>query len=145
MPWTHYRDPKTGHTREIYTTESGQSYAFTRDKMRGRQLNFDTPIRFEKDAQWQAAIDRGLGTHATSIITRARAHLGSYIALVEKNMDRLTMRPKLKKINVRQLLRLKKNFKIYTHTNVRWTLPTLIMVRNKSRSSNMKYKSFLFV
>lgn len=79
--------------RHTYTTESGRVYVFARNGVLGRKLQFTTPVRFTHD-QWQVAIDRGLGTHATSILTRTRAQLGSYISMVEQAHLRVSLAPK---------------------------------------------------
>lgn len=82
MVWTTFRDKAflSYQTRQAYIGEN--CYVFSRDGFLGSQLHFETPLRFTPEA-WQKAINRGLGTHATSLVTRARAELGGYIASVE--------------------------------------------------------------
>ena len=109
MPWKKYTHGNTGQSREVFTTSAGKTYTFTRDKEEGRRLNFDTPIRFETKAEWNSAIDRGLGTHSTSIVTRARAHLGSYISLIEQeygSIDKATPAQKAKCEAIRETQRM---------------------------------------
>lgn len=85
MVWIQRKDDRFfGFNQQwVYTTEQGKTYTFSKIGALGNTLHLDTPIHFTPKA-WQEAIDRGLGTHATSILTRARAHLGTYICLIEQ-------------------------------------------------------------
>lgn len=110
MVWTYYRDLNSKQTSEIYTTKEGKSFTFIHDDG-GRRLNMDSSIYFKKDEDWQAAIDRGLGTHATSLVTRARAHLGSYIALIEDQYGSIEGAPSAQKAKCRAIGEAQKELK----------------------------------
>jgi hypothetical protein len=98
MGWTIRADSRRFSFRKqyVYTSNTGKTLTFSRNGLLGEELQFDTHIYFTQQ-QWQSAIDRGLGTHATSIITQTRAVLGSYISLVEQDYKTIDLAPPAQK------------------------------------------------
>ena len=94
MSWTLRTNAKwyTAKTEYIYTTEDQNTYTFLYSGALGQKFSFETPIHFTSE-EWQIAIDRGLGTHATSIVTRCRAQLGKYISAVEQEYGHISLAP----------------------------------------------------
>lgn len=98
MSWIFHRENRRFSLRKqsIYITKNGNAFTFSRCGILGEKLYLDTPIRFTHQ-QWQEAIDRGLGSHATSIVTRTRALLGTYISQVEQEYGSIYLAPDAQK------------------------------------------------
>lgn len=61
-------------------------YKFSRKGVLNNTLHFDTPLKLTED-EWEQAIDLGLGSHATSLVTRARSCIGQYRSLLEQQFE----------------------------------------------------------
>lgn len=94
MFWIFRSDKNKFSNKKQYTFVDNENkyYSFSRHGALGQVVQMDTPIYFTHK-EWQEAIDRGLGTHATSIVTRTRAQLGAYISRIEEQFDNITEAP----------------------------------------------------